>query len=235
MNIHSLVDQSITKLMKAKAEPQPLTKKPRVRASAKPLFDPERRVSILQAALRVFVKKGFQRSTIRDIARAADLAEGTIYNHFDNKAALLIGLIEQLQSQRREAAHLDQIAAPEMPTNLEQFLPGHLALMLGERDGVETSVMGVLLAEMLADEPMRETYAKPLFEPVFAAGTAAIGQWTQQKLLRKTRPELTSRLVGALLLGLKIQNLLGDKVTHKYWHELPDAAAQLVLRGIKKS
>jgi AcrR family transcriptional regulator len=212
---------------------------PRARASAKPPFDPGRRASILQAALGVFVQKGFQRSTIKDIAKAADLAEGTIYNHFENKAALLIGLIEQLQSQRREVADLGaeigSAALPKLPMDLAQFLPEHLTLMLGELGGVEASVMGVLLSEMLTDAPMRQAYAAPLFEPVFASGTAAIEQWTQQKLMRKTRPELTSRLIGALLLGVQIQSLLGDKVIHKHWKELPDAMAQLVLRGLQKT
>jgi AcrR family transcriptional regulator len=214
-------------------------KAPRARASAKPPFDPGRRASILQAALGVFVQKGFQRSTIKDIAKAADLAEGTIYNHFENKAALLIGLIEQLQSQRREVAdlraELGNAPMPKLPLDLAQFLPEHLTLMLGEQGGVEASVMGVLLSEMLTDAPMRQAYAAPLFEPVFASGTAAIEQWTQQKLMRKTRPEITSRLIGALLLGVQIQCLLGDKVIHKHWKELPDAMAQLVLRGLQKT
>jgi AcrR family transcriptional regulator len=210
-------------------------KKPRARASAKPLFDPERRANILEAALGVFVEKGFQRSTIKDIAKAAELAEGTIYNHFENKAALLVGLIEELQSQRREMADLVNTAEMPLPSNLEEFLPLHLQLMLGEQGSMETGVLAVLLSEMLTDAPMREAYAAPLFEPVFATGTAAIEQWTKQKLLRETRPELTSRLMGALLLGVQIQALLGDSVIRKHWDELPDAMAKLLLQGIKKS
>jgi AcrR family transcriptional regulator len=205
------------------------------RASAKPPFDPGRRACILQAALRVFVQKGFQRSTIKDIAKAANLAEGTIYNHFENKAALLIGLIEQLQSQQRESADLAGDTMPELPMDLEQFLPEHLAIMLGEQGCAEASVMGVLLSEMLTDAPMREAYGAPLFEPVFASGTAAIEQWTKQGVLRKTHPELTSRLIGALLLGVQIQSLLGDKVITKHWKELPDAMTQLVFRGLQKT
>lgn len=207
--------------------------KARPRAAAKPLFDPGRRSSILAAALEVFIEKGFQRSTIRDIARAADLAEGTIYNHFENKAALLTGLIEQLQSQRREMADFAGAMPQALPTNLEDFLPQHLQFMLGEQGGIEAGVMAVLLAEMLTDAPMREAYAAPLFEPVFETGTAAIAQWTKQKLLRKTRPELTSRLIGALLLGVQIQGLLGDQVIRQRWAELPDAMTQLLLQGIK--
>jgi AcrR family transcriptional regulator len=239
MKTQDMTPSVLKKSVPAKPARKAASEQPRTRASAKPPFDPGRRASILQAALGVFVQKGFQRSTIKDIAKAADLAEGTIYNHFDNKAALLIGLIEQLQSQRREVADLPGAdigneAMADLPMDLEQFLPQHLALMLGERGGVEAGVMGVLLSEMLTDAPMREAYAAPLFEPVFASGTAAIELWTQQKLLRKTRPELTSRLIGALLLGVQIQSLLGDKTIHKHWKELPDAMTQLLLHGIKK-
>jgi AcrR family transcriptional regulator len=223
---------------RAKAPQPAAASSPRTRAAAKPLFDPERRASILAAALGVFVGKGFQRSTIRDIARAAGLAEGTIYNHFDNKAELLVGLIDQLQSARRELADLQIDGEGGMPQglhiDLEDFLPQHFALMLGKQGSMEAGVMGVLLSEMLTDAPMRKAHAAQLFEPVFASGTAAIKQWTKQKLLRKTRPELTSRLIGALMLGVQIQSQLGDAVIAKHWGELPDAMAQLILNGIKK-
>jgi AcrR family transcriptional regulator len=50
----------------------------------------ERRSQILRAAIRVFAQKGYAAATIRNIAGAAEVAEGTIYNYFRNKEDLLI-------------------------------------------------------------------------------------------------------------------------------------------------
>ena len=46
---------------------------------------------ILDAAARVFAEKGFHAASVKDVAQAAGVAQGSIYNHFENKAALLSG------------------------------------------------------------------------------------------------------------------------------------------------
>jgi AcrR family transcriptional regulator len=43
------------------------------------------REALIQAALEVFLQRGFARATTREIARAAGVAEGTIYRHFADK------------------------------------------------------------------------------------------------------------------------------------------------------
>jgi AcrR family transcriptional regulator len=48
------------------------------------------RTRILQAALRLFAAKGYEGTTTKDLASAANVAEGTIFRHFANKKAILI-------------------------------------------------------------------------------------------------------------------------------------------------
>ena len=65
-----------------------------------------RRTQILDAATRVFASKGFNRSTIRDVAQDAGVADGTIYNYFANKTDLLFGLLDRLNDTERRPASL---------------------------------------------------------------------------------------------------------------------------------
>ncbi|MDC5518787.1 TetR/AcrR family transcriptional regulator, partial [Acinetobacter baumannii] len=49
----------------------------------------ERRALIVQAALQCFVERGFHCTSMRDIAQAASVSLGNLYNHFDGKEALI--------------------------------------------------------------------------------------------------------------------------------------------------
>jgi TetR/AcrR family transcriptional regulator, fatty acid metabolism regulator protein len=54
----------------------------------------DKRERILDAAVKVFAQKGFFNSKVSEIARLADVADGTIYLYFKNKDDLLIRLFE---------------------------------------------------------------------------------------------------------------------------------------------
>src|SRR6516162_2070458 len=53
-----------------------------------------KRKRILDAAVRVFAKKGFYATRVSEVARAAGVADGTIYLYFKSKDELLVSLFE---------------------------------------------------------------------------------------------------------------------------------------------
>lgn len=55
-----------------------------------------RREAILQAAAEAFDARGFEAARMDDIARRAGVSKGTLYNYFESKDALLIGLAESV-------------------------------------------------------------------------------------------------------------------------------------------
>lgn len=48
------------------------------------------RTRILQAAQKLFASKGFDATTTRDLAQAANVAEGTLFRYFPNKKSILV-------------------------------------------------------------------------------------------------------------------------------------------------
>ncbi len=54
----------------------------------------KRRAQIIEGAVKVFARKGFYHATVKDVAREAGVADGTIYLYFKNKDDLLISLFE---------------------------------------------------------------------------------------------------------------------------------------------
>src|SRR5918992_366617 len=55
----------------------------------------DRREDILQASLHLFAERGFHGTSMRDIARAADITEGLIYHYFASKRDLFRVIIEE--------------------------------------------------------------------------------------------------------------------------------------------
>ncbi|MDJ0798541.1 MAG: TetR/AcrR family transcriptional regulator [Calothrix sp. MO_167.B12] len=58
--------------------------------NSSPPSEAQTRDRILQAARRLFAAQGFDGTTTRDLAKAASVAEGTLFRHFPNKKAILI-------------------------------------------------------------------------------------------------------------------------------------------------
>jgi AcrR family transcriptional regulator len=73
----------------------------------------DRREDILSASLNLFAEKGFHGTSMRDIARAADITEGLIYHYFASKRDLFRAIIEEhsflplLRTLPDLAEHLD--------------------------------------------------------------------------------------------------------------------------------
>jgi AcrR family transcriptional regulator len=94
---------------------------PRVSPDAKVRLEDTRRSQILTAAMVIFARKGFDRATIADIAKAAGLAEGSIYNYFRSKDELLAHIPRQL-AQPVLTQLLDRLPAPATAEEMEAFL-----------------------------------------------------------------------------------------------------------------
>src|SRR6266705_4781259 len=67
----------------------------------------DKRARILDAAVKVFAERGYFSSTVAEIARAAGVADGTIYLYFKSKDDLLLRLFDEkmtdLLGEAREA------------------------------------------------------------------------------------------------------------------------------------
>jgi AcrR family transcriptional regulator len=64
----------------------------------------EKRERLINAAIAVFVEKGFHKATVRDIGRAADMTQGTIYNYVSSKDDILYLVCDRIVAEYNEQA-----------------------------------------------------------------------------------------------------------------------------------
>src|SRR6187200_1603345 len=81
---------------------------------------------ILEAALEVFARKGFHEAKISEIARAAGVADGTIYLYFKNKDDLLISLFESRLEAINEGLRRELEPIADRRERLQHIIRYHL-------------------------------------------------------------------------------------------------------------
>src|SRR5690606_41292834 len=60
------------------------------------MTDPDSaRGKLLQAAARLFRRKGYERTTVRDLATAVGIQSGSIFHHFKSKEEILRSVMEE--------------------------------------------------------------------------------------------------------------------------------------------
>ncbi len=92
---------------------------------------------IIKAATKVFAKKGFYPAKISEIAKEAQVADGTIYIYFENKDDILISLFEEQMKTVLEnmVAQISKLNDPA--EKLEKFALTHLLLIEQNKDIAE--------------------------------------------------------------------------------------------------
>lgn len=181
-----------------------------------------RREQIIQAAAWLFASKGFHRTTTRDIAEAAEVSEGTLYNYFENKDDLLIGIMDMLTAAQQIETHFDHPVDEEVG----EFL---LTFMRQRREYIDEKgpMLQSVLSEILVDPALRNRY----YQEDVLPGIQELERNLQARIdigqLKSSRPELTARILTGLITGLYILEVLGDPLIRDQWEDLSQSIAGL--------
>jgi len=97
----------------------------------------EKRDRILRAAVKIFSRKGFFNSKVSEIARAAEVADGTIYLYFRNKEDLLISLFEEKMGEVVADVRRRIAVGGDAVDRLRIFIENHMDLLERESGLVE--------------------------------------------------------------------------------------------------
>jgi len=97
----------------------------------------DKRERILKAATQVFAQHGFYKSKIADIAKRADVADGTIYLYFKNKDDLLISLFEAEMNKILRTMKEEVTKADGFENKVRTFIKVHLELIAGNKELAE--------------------------------------------------------------------------------------------------
>lgn len=165
----------------------------------------DKRARILDAAVRVFAKSGFYATRVSDVAKAAGVADGTIYLYFTSKEHLLVSLFEDRVERLLTYMRDELPKRPSAKERLQGVLEMQLGLLEGERELAE--VLTVILRQ--STKLMKE-YAVPRFLAYLDAIAKIVeaGQ-ASGEFRHDVSPHLVARAVFGALDGITLTWALG--------------------------
>ena len=122
----------------------------------------EKYYRIIQAATKMFARKGFYKTRISEIAMEAQVADGTVYIYFENKDDILISLFEE-QMKVVIDNMVGQISKEDDPVKkLEKFALIHLQLIEQNPNMAEIIQVEVRQSSKFMKEYKNEKFAQYL-------------------------------------------------------------------------
>lgn len=98
----------------------------RIGAPSGPRKADQRRTTLIEAAGKLFVEKGYEATTMDEIAAAASFAKGTLYHYFTNKAELLGVLRESFEKEvmKRIRSRVESCPVDDWRSRIKAWIDG---------------------------------------------------------------------------------------------------------------
>jgi AcrR family transcriptional regulator len=162
---------------------------------------PEARPSeIIDAALGLFARKGFDATRMDDVARAAGLSKGTIYLYFPDKTALLKAIITKKAVENLSSKTADILASAQTSA---EALRKFLALIAFNVENTDLpNLLKLVIAESRAHPEIGRFYLDSAIGHMLPKVEHIIAQGIARGEFRAIAPALAARsIVGPMLFA----------------------------------
>jgi TetR/AcrR family fatty acid metabolism transcriptional regulator len=186
----------------------------------------DKRHRILQAATRVFARKGYFGARVSEIARRAGVADGTIYLYFKSKEDILVALFDEVMAEHLERGRreLDSIrgAAPRL-----QAIAEHHLRLFGENPDLAV----VFQVELRQSTKFLERFTASWLQDYFSVISGVIEEGQREGALRADLPR---KLATKAFFGI-LDEMVTSWILGRRDYDLSRLAAPVVdlfLRGL---
>jgi AcrR family transcriptional regulator len=186
---------------------------------------------LLDAAFAVFMKNGFEKSSMSDVAAAAGLSRPTLYRSFSTKEELFLGVVSRLHhdahARYTAVAHGDGDLATRLAAMATAKLTAHIDVARSSPHGADLLDLDQRIAGDLAAAASSD-FTKLVVEILKEADGIEI-----DLAANDLNPARAARVVVSVIDGWK-QRIMHDGATSKRWKRDVHAAMSVVVRGLGK-
>src|SRR5438045_9752770 len=152
-----------------------------------------KRELILRAATRVFARSGYFNSKVADIARAADVADGTVYLYFKSKEEILHSIFDQNMAEAIASGRKLIKALSDPREKLRRIAKLHL-----ERLGADRDLAVVFQVELRGSTKFMEEFSATGFAEYLGLLRAIFEEGQRTGVFRK---ELNAKVAAKIFFG----------------------------------
>jgi len=182
---------------------------------------------IMRAAIKTFAKKGFYNTRISDIAKEANVADGTIYLYFKNKDTLLVSLFEESMDQIIKMVK-ERLSGIEDPIEqLRTFIKLHFEL--AKKDKYLAEVITVELRQ--SNKFIREYKNIKFREYLNIISDIIRNAQTKGLIAKHLMPGILKRIIFGALDELTLVWVLAGDPKYKL-EKLSNDATEVLINGI---
>ncbi len=188
----------------------------------------ETRTRILASARRLFAHQGFEGTTTRALARAAGVAEGTLFRHFDNKKAILVevatqGWVELLTDLLTELSEMGSYKSVSQVIQRRLF---HL------RENAD--LMRVCFLEAQFHPELRDRIQEDAIAKMMDVAEAFVETGIERGIYRPMNPRLVAKVFLGIfaISGFSYQTLMEGNPSPEAMKEIADGLADIFLNGV---
>jgi AcrR family transcriptional regulator len=163
---------------------------------------------VLDAALDLFIEKGFAATRVEDIAKRAGISKGAVYLYFPSKEKILEGLVRRAIIPIADHVVGFATSYEGDPRTIITMAMKMLALRLA--DPRVLAIPKVIIRELMGFPDLAQMYRREVLDKVIPVVIALIRKGVDQGYLRPVDPELTVRsIVGPVMLHLAMNEIFG--------------------------
>ena len=152
-----------------------------------------KREAILRAATRVFARNGYFNSKVADIARAAGVADGTVYLYFKSKEEILHSIFDQNMAEAIAAGRKLIAKLRDPREKLRRIATLHL-----ERLGADRDLAVVFQVELRGSTKFMQEFSAAGFAQYLGLLRATFEEGQRAGVFRS---ELNAKVVSKILFG----------------------------------
>ena len=187
----------------------------------------DKRTAILRAATRVFASNGYFNSKVADIARAADVADGTVYLYFKSKEEILHSIFDQNMAEAISAGRglIEKVRDPR--EKLRRIAALHL-----ERLGADRDLAVVFQVELRGSTKFMEEFSAAGFAEYLGMLCGIFEEGQTAGVFRK---ELNAKVAAKILFGALDEMATNWIISKRSYKLAPtaDAVLDIFLNGVK--